>query len=339
MKRIAVGDIHLSGYKDDPIQEDGLPLRLSQLINVFNNICSFAKKNGITCVDILGDVHNDKDIIYTDAQNVFINVLNRFPDLNFHIFSGNHDMSSKGEFQSTAIQPLDQVNNVECYYEPTVIDNITIVPYSNKMVEHIMNADPNAILLSHFGLNEAKVSSGISIVSDISLRLLSKFKLVLLGHYHKPQKLENKHTTLYYTGNPIHLNWGDKNDSKRFLMYDTDTLEVVSLKLSGFVEFREFVIDDNTEDPKTVIREAEELRQQGHKVRVRKTTKNKIVIESKDLVIIDDTPIEAQDRGISITMTRQEQLKKYMELKGIPEEEQEEYLTIGKSLAQIGDNK
>lgn len=339
MKRIAVGDIHLSGYKDDPIQNDGLPLRLSQIINVFNNICSFAKKNSIKYIDILGDIHNDKDIIYTDAQNVFIDVLNRFPDLEFCIFSGNHDMSSRGDFQSTAIQPLDQSSNVTCYYEPTTIDNITIVPYSNKLVQHVGNAEPNDILLSHFGLNEAKVSSGISIVSDVSFKMLSKFKLVLLGHYHKPQKLENKTTTLYYTGNPIHLNWGDKNDSKRFLMYDTDTLEVVSLKLSGFVEYREFTIDDTTPDPKAVIREAEELRQQGHKVRVRKTTNREVVLESKDLIIINDVPVEAQDRGISITMTRQEQMKRYMALKNIPENEQDEFYEIGKILAETGESK
>jgi len=46
------------------------------------------------------------------------------------------------------------------------------------------------ILISHFGLSEGMLNSGMSIISDIGLKdLRGKYELVLLGHYHKPQEI------------------------------------------------------------------------------------------------------------------------------------------------------
>ena len=83
MNRIAIGDIHLSSYKDDKLQSDGLPLRLSNIINAIKHVCNFAVTNDITNIDILGDLNNDKDVIYTDAQDAFSNILMEFSNLHF----------------------------------------------------------------------------------------------------------------------------------------------------------------------------------------------------------------------------------------------------------------
>jgi len=60
VKRIAIGDIHLSAYKDDALSKDGLPERLSALIQACRKIFKFARTNSIQYVDILGDLYHDK---------------------------------------------------------------------------------------------------------------------------------------------------------------------------------------------------------------------------------------------------------------------------------------
>jgi len=328
LKRIILADLHLSGYKDDNIQEDGLPYRLSNLINILNNICLFAKEDNIKYIDIAGDIHNDKDIIYTDAQNAFIHLLEKFSDLQFTLISGNHDMSNSGDYQTSAIQALGGYSNVMCLFKPTIIDNITFIPYSKDIVKWVNESDPNKILISHFGVNEAQLQSGISIISDVSFKNLLKFNLVLLGHYHKPQELFKDNTKLFYVGNPMHFNWNDKNEVKRFLVYDTESLLVESFNISGFVQYREFVIDENTKDIKSILDEAVKLKNEGHHVRVRKFISEPLKYEKdqEDLIVINENSKQHKDRGINMTMTQKEIYDSYLTYKDIPKEEHKDYL-------------
>jgi DNA repair exonuclease SbcCD nuclease subunit len=331
MKRIALADIHLSAYKDDPIASSGLPQRLHDLVGVIRTVCKFARTNKIGTIDVLGDLHHDKNIIFTDAQNAFKDIIVEFPDLTFEMFSGNHDLSSTGDYQTSAISAFEGYPNVNCYTQPVVIDNITIIPYSNQLVKHIHEAEPNDILLSHFGLSEGQLQSGLSIISDVKMSNLAKFKLVLLGHYHLPQKIENEQTILYYVGSPIHTSWNDKNQKKRFIVYDTETLEIASLPLKGFQEYRELNIVEGV-DQKELLEEASTLREQGHRVKVRNKTKDKVdATNSGDMIVIEEGgDIDITQRGLSTEMTTVEQMTKFLELKEIPEDKRELYLNIGK---------
>jgi len=325
MKRIAIGDIHLSCYKDDQLMDDGLPLRLHNTIAVVRKLCTFARNSGIKNIDILGDLCNDKDIIYTDSVNAFKDVLIEFSDLHFLILSGNHDMSSVGDFQTSAISVFSAYPNVSCYTTPVQIDNITVIPFSNKIVDDVNQFDGGDILLSHVGVSEATLQSGISVVSDVKLKDLSKWKLVLLGHYHSPQQLAREDCKLYYIGSLIHRNWNDKNEKKRCILYDSETLDVQSIAISGFSEYRELTIDDSTENPCDILKEAELLRSQGHRVRVRKKTSNKLDMKT-DVVVVEDCEVELRDRGISISMDQAQRLKKHLENNGIDGDEAAEYL-------------
>jgi len=328
MRRIAIGDIHLSAYKDDPIGESNLPKRLHDLDIVLRKICDFATENNIGNIDILGDLNNDKDVIYTDAQNVFKDILMNYSDIEFLLISGNHDLSSTGEHQTSSVSAFEGYSNVTCITSLVQIDNLTIVPFSGTMIEELHECEPSDILLSHFGLSEGVLQSGISIITDIKLKDLAKYKLVLLGHYHKPQEISNPNTQLYYTGNLIHTTWNDKNETKRFLVYDTETLQVASIELSGFQEYREFIIEDEA-SVKKILDEADKARNEGHKVRIKKKFKGDI---DSDLVIIDDTEVDVTQRGLSSTMTTDEKLKRYLEVKEIPEDEHEKYIEIAKRI-------
>lgn len=327
MKRIAIADVHLSGFQSDVLDKDGLPIRLSTIISSLKFVCEYAIKHSIENIDVLGDLINDKSIIYNDAQNAFADILIQYSNLIFTLISGNHDWSSTGQNQSSAISVFAGYPNVQCVTSPVVDGNISMVPFSKSVFDDMKEMESSDILLSHIGLSEAMLQSGISIIQKIGLGGLRQFKLALLGHYHRPQEINNQVTRLFYIGSLCHLNWNDKNELKRFIVYDTETLKVESVYLNDFMEYREYVLIDK-EHAQEVLEEAEKAKNFGHKVRVKKMFEEEIDTPSDLVVIEKPKDVDVTNRGVDISQSKSEQFKKYMEIREIPEDQRDEYLNI-----------
>jgi len=199
MKFIFTADLHFSTYNSDQIiKESGFPERLDSLIKTLNNMINYGREHNIKNIVVGGDILHNKNLL-----------------------DGNHDMSSKTIDSVSGLKSLDSEQNVHTIHEIEKIENIMFVPWKYASKEVLKN-EKSDYLISHFGLNEGTLSSGISIVSDISIKDLSNFKFVLLGHYHRGQNITNDNTTLYYVGSPIQLDWSEKNEEKRFLVVDTN---------------------------------------------------------------------------------------------------------------------
>ena len=325
MKRIFTADTHLSLYGNDRIKQ-GISERLYDIMAMLEKIVEYAYKNKISQIIIGGDLCNDKDIIYTKPFVLFSEFLERHSTINFIILSGNHDLDNTSDDQVSIVTSLKGVENVECIINLTVKGNITYIPFSRNVVDDVLNADPNDILISHFGLNEGSLNSGISIVSDIGIKQLKHFPLVLLGHYHKAQEIKSKDVEVYYVGSPIQKDWGEKHQEKRFLEFDDEKLSVKSIPLEGYTQYIELEITDK-DVAKEVIAQSKELKEEGHHVRVRNKTENNIV-EAGLQVIQDSDDIDVTNRGVSLTMSFAEKCQKYMQIKEIPEKSLKKYMEI-----------
>ena len=339
MKIICIGDIHASGFGDDPLVEN-LPERLYYIKKSLEFIMDYGKNNGIKEYVILGDVYHDKTIIYNISQAMMIEFFTNHSDCHFRIISGNHDLSSTGENQKSAIQALDELENVECFIKDVSVQELdycsaAFVPFTNMFVEDIKKygSYPSncKILFAHLVLNEAVLQSGLSRVDKVKLNDLKQFKLAILGHYHKPQDFHNEYTHVWYTGSLIPRDWNDKNESKRFLVVDTETLEVNSVDITGVPLFVEIVIPPNSteEHISAELCRANRLRKEGHKVRVINKNKSRIKQEDiSDVILLEQQEIDVTNRGITVEQSKIDQCKKYMEIKEIPENERAEYLKV-----------
>jgi DNA repair exonuclease SbcCD nuclease subunit len=329
-KRIAIGDPHLSGFESDLLDKDNLPLRLGYIFKSLEYIISYGKKIGITSFDILGDLVNDKNLIYTLPQYLFKNFLIKHKDCNFTIISGNHDLSSTSTTKTSAISVFSEYSNVKCFERGcTILDGVAYIPYCDDMVNLIKTCTDAKILISHLGLNEGILSSGMSVISDVSIKDLYRFKLAVLGHYHSPQDFGNDLTKVWYAGSLINKDWGDKNQIKRFLIYDTETCEVESIPINcGIPQFIELTINDESEKVE-ILKRAEIAKNSGHNVRIRNKTSDVVKEEvSGGVLVIEQREVDITNRGITISMTKEEQLKKYLSIKEIPEIEYSDYLSL-----------
>jgi len=328
MLRACTADIHLDGFVSDTLEKNGLPKRLSYIIKSLDFVVEECRKRNVKNIDILGDLIHTKSLMYTVAVDAFKSFILRNLDINFLIFSGNHDFHQTGENRKSAISVFSGYPNVKCVIDkPEIVDGITVAPFSETLLDDIKSFKTD-ILLAHCGLNEGTLQTGLSIISNLSLKNLSNFKLVLTGHYHKPQMIENSITKLYYPGNLTPRDWNDKNQKFRFLIYNTESLEVESIPLEcGIPQFHEYIIE--TIDQKyEILKQAEIAKNAGHNVRIRNKTSEVIKDEVSSILVLEQHDVDVTNRGIVVTMSKEEQLKKYLSIKEIPEVDHTEYLSL-----------
>lgn len=330
-------DIHLSRYSQDKIEDEtNLPERLHSIKKSLYEIAEYCIKNNISTIIIGGDTLHGKSVIYAIAQEIMLQYFKDWKDkLTFIVMDGNHDLSGKGADVVSALRPLETVENVDWipFNQTRYMKNedMLFVPYSVKLPEIIRDNRSN-ILISHFGLSEGILNSGLSIISDISLRdLIGRYKLVLLGHYHKPQEILREDICVFYVGSPIQLDWGEKGDDKRFLVVDTDTLDVQSIPLTSYKKHIELEIkSDNIND---VLKQAQQARDAGNHIKLIKREQVD-VSDFGDFRIVDKTEADITDRGITSSMSQEDKFKKYMEIKGVPQEELDTYMKEASEIVQ-----
>jgi DNA repair exonuclease SbcCD nuclease subunit len=329
MKRATIADIHLDGFVSDTLDKSGLPQRLGYIIKSLEYVVSECRKRNIKHIDILGDLIHTKSLMYTVAIDAFKSFLLRNSDIDFLILSGNHDFHQTGAYRKSAVSVFSGYSNVKCVIDaPEMIDGMLVAPFSETLLEDIKSYS-SKILLCHIGLNEAVLSSGLSHVDHITLANLSAHQLILSGHYHKPQSISNGRSVIYFSGSLCPRDWNDKGQEFRFLVYDTETLEVESIPLNcGIPQFIEYTINDISEKSE-VLKNAEIATNNGHHVRIRNKTTEKIKEEvSGPVLVIEQKEVDVTNRGINITMSKEDQLKKFLEIRQIPENERSEYLDL-----------
>ena len=340
MKFIFIGDIHLSRYSQDKIEETtNLPERLDSIKNALYEVGEYCRKKKIKVFMIGGDVLHGKSIIHAVAQEIMIQFFEDFKDLTFYVIDGNHDLSGKGENVVSALRPLQNIDNVNWVKFSEMLrltdGDVLLIPYSTKLPE-IIKKNKARILISHFGLSEGMLNSGMSIVTDVSMKdLAGKYELVLLGHYHKPQELVKDGTRVFYVGSLIQLDWGEKNEEKRFLVVNTNTLDVDSVPITKYKKHVQIEITAENKDE--ALKAAKVAQDSGDHVKI-------IVREDVDLSevkgefnIISKIDRDITDRGITSNMSTQDKLNRYLEINNIPEDKIPQYLQVGMEICREGD--
>ena len=335
MKFAFIADIHLSRYGQDKREETtGLPERLNSIKNALYEVGDYCYDHDIGKIIISGDLYHNKSIVYSIAQEIMIDFFEQYEDLEFTIIDGNHDLSGKGQNVVSALRALSKCENVDWVTEEPMRfgNDLLCIPYSHNVVNQV-RLNKSKILISHFGLSEGVLSSGMSIISDISARdLIGKYELVLLGHYHKPQEIIQDNFKLYYVGSLIQLDWGEKNEDKRFLVVDTDTLDVDSIPIVSYKRHIEIEIDSSNRAQ--ALADVHKYRSDGQHVKV--ILKERVDLEGieGDIRIVDKTEVDVTDRGITSSMSEVDIHKKYMEIKKLPQEEHETYLSTAMEIVQ-----
>jgi len=335
MRFAFLADIHLSRYGQDKREETtGLPERLHSIKNALHEVGDYCRANEIHSVIIGGDLYHNKSVIYAIAQELMLNFFEEYGDLSFIVIDGNHDLSGKGEHVVSTLRSTANISNVDWVTEEPMRfgDDILCTPYSYNVVNQV-RLNRSKILISHFGLSEGILNSGMSIISDLSVKdLIGKYELVLLGHYHKPQEMIQENFKLYYVGSLIQLDWGEKNEDKRFLVVDSDTLDIESVPISSYKRHIEVEIDSSNREQ--ALADVHKYKSLGAHVKIILKERVDLGPLEMDVRVVDKTEVDVTDRGITSSMSDSDIHKKYMQIKKLPEEDWKEYLETAMEILQ-----
>jgi len=226
MKLVASADFHIG---------ESLPGvdRFDSIEQVF----SFAKIKGADYLVVAGDIYDHLMVsnILRARFNLLIKKASQFTKI--VLLNGNHDVGGK----TTSLAPIESLvgDNIRIISKPSVIrmggNHVLFIPYTKKMDEgrdrlhgiiKKFEGDYDFVF-GHFSVDGVKVGpSNFTLSSGVSrgfLRDNIRSDYIVLGHIHKPQSAGN----VIYCGSPDYLDFGERNESKRFLYFNDQGMESI----------------------------------------------------------------------------------------------------------------
>src|SRR6266487_1369074 len=192
----------------------------------------YLEQHGIKQIDHLGDlVDRRKYINYVVVQQMRTTFVDRLAPYQLTICVGNHDAPFRNNLEANAIRELlGNRPNVRIIEEPQFLPGgILMLPWicpANETMtkDAIAKAASNGsrIVMGHLELAGFLTQRGRVKEKGMDASMFAGFPLVLSGHYHHRNSLDNIH----YLGSPYEITWADYNDQKGFHILDTETLEL-----------------------------------------------------------------------------------------------------------------
>jgi DNA repair exonuclease SbcCD nuclease subunit len=144
---------------------------------------------------------------------------------------GNHDVAFKNTLQVNSSQLLlNEYDNITVCDSFTTFNfdgiDIDIVPWlcddNEDQIFGQIKQTKSQICLGHFEIAGFEMERGVVCDGGISKTQLSKYDVVLSGHFH--HKSDDGH--IFYVGTPGEITWSDYNDPRGFHIFDTHTREM-----------------------------------------------------------------------------------------------------------------
>lgn len=215
----------------------------------------YLKANGIEVIFQMGDLFDRRKFINFNTLHLCRKYFfDRCESLGIkvHTLLGNHDVAFKNtlEVNSTGLL-LNEYGNVEYYDEFQTVEfdgvKIDIVPWicdgNEKEIFESIKDSKAQICFGHFEIAGFEMDRGNVCDHGLDKNILSKYDIVLSGHFHHKSKNGN----IVYVGTPYEMTWSDYNDPKGFHIFDTNTRELEFIK-NPYTMFNKVIYDDSVTD-------------------------------------------------------------------------------------------
>lgn len=195
------------------------------------------EEEGITTIVDMGDTFDNRTGINFGAlawaKNNYYDPLEKM-GIDVHTIVGNHTAFYKNTNEINAVDLLlREYKNVRVYSDPTevMLDKLKVlfIPWINQENEEktfkVIQGTDSKCVMGHLELSGFKAHRGHTMENGMDSKIFEKFKKVYSGHYHTRSSSDNIH----YLGNPYEMFWNDVNDTRGFHIFDTETLEHISV--------------------------------------------------------------------------------------------------------------
>lgn len=234
--------IVLSDTQHHPWQEALNDSHWVRQVEVWDWASAWAKEENADAIVFAGDLFESKRAVRTDVLVRAYDAIKNVAKDGFGIYmlAGNHDWYG----DTCTLDLFDHDPNfIVVKNEPLYLEQgVVLVPYG-ATVEPDINY---RVMITHTDIRNADMGHGIlndaSRMDEGCFKKTKQRKLVLCGHYHKPQTIQlgKNYVPVEIIGSPYHVNWSDMDTPHRGLLCLTllgDKVKVKRKKLMCFPRF------------------------------------------------------------------------------------------------------
>lgn len=212
-----------------------------KLLDLAYNIC---KERSIPLI-ICGDFFHTKAVIRSECLNLALEYF-RIPDWKVIMIVGNHDFENSN-CERHSLEAFKGIPNLMLIDQQDWLcgGKIHLTSYHNEEVFKSRIKDSKAeYLICHQGISGFKMNNTkTDESSEITPKDLKSFKSVFAGHYHIPHTKGN----VTYVGSPYQQNFGEKGQSKRFILFNVAENTQTDISLDEyFPQYHIFTRDADT---------------------------------------------------------------------------------------------
>lgn len=229
MKIAIIGDLHFGVRGDSQIFTS---FQRKFFENVFFPVI---KKEGVAHIIQLGDFVDRRKFMNTltmkNSREMFFDKIMEAEHIKgATVLLGNHDIYYR---ESLSVNAWDEFfrdsysEKIHCVKSPEILDfdgfKMAAVPWickeNQEEIEKFIESKPAKYLLGHFDIAGHEMFRGKKSEHGYDHSIFAKYDHVYTGHYHTHSFKEN----IEYLGTPYELTWSDCNDTKGFIIFDTET--------------------------------------------------------------------------------------------------------------------
>jgi DNA repair exonuclease SbcCD nuclease subunit len=225
-----ISDVHLDFFATRLGSQkivDGVNQYYVERMKRFEGIIKNCIEENVNYIVISGDLHNKPRPVAQEYSDLF-HILDRIPpEISVFIITGNHDETTS---RGSPLLPLynRRTNiNVFTYLNATELNGIPFVfaPWNTpfeKIKEVIKKVERKAFLVYHVGvtgiggMNWGEVGDETGTVHIDQLKELNCHG-IMLGHHHNQKEISKN---IWYAGSPECFNFGERNDTKGYLIWE-----------------------------------------------------------------------------------------------------------------------
>lgn len=211
-KVVAFGDIHFGKASNSDLYNK----KCEDFVDWFIN--EGQKYGADTCI-FLGDWHDSRISIQVKTLNYSLRAMEKLGNAfeNFYFIPGNHDIFHRTRRDFNSIEFGRNITNVEIVNEPTVFDNVALVPWLVGDEWKKIKKLKCKYMFGHFELPHFLMNAVVEMPDHGGLKAedLTKPDYIFSGHFHRRQNKGN----VWYIGNAFPQNFTDAWDEDRGMMF------------------------------------------------------------------------------------------------------------------------
>lgn len=212
-------------------------------------------ENEIDVVFQMGDLFDRRKFVNFNslylARKYFFNKLKEH-NIRLCALVGNHDVAYKNTLDvNSPSLLLNEYDNITIFEKFETINfdgiDIDVIPWicdeNESEIFREMKDSKAQICFGHFEISGFEMDRGNVCDVGIDKQSLSKYDVVLTGHFHHKSTDGN----ITYVGTPYEMTWADWNDPKGFHIFDTHTRQLEFVQ-NPFTMFNKVNYDDGVTD-------------------------------------------------------------------------------------------